>query len=644
MKRNTNTPHPVPELHAVALRGRWRRPLLVGLCTAALLGVSTPAAMAQDPDRVVMKLDDFLELYEKTKKREEDDPTPPRAFAISSARYRGEVLAEGGDPRFALFAADVRVEVLAKKGWARVPLLPATVALRSATVAGKEAPVVIENGFYTLVTERRGQFDVALEFGAAVNTSMGSSSVNFQLAPSGATEVALSVPADEDLDFQVANAQLQNSKVAGERRVVEATLPSSGVMSISWQREVPESQKKQDPQVYAEVYTLVRLGDGLMQATTTIQNTILFAGVDKFVVQVPKQMTVLEVQGSAIREWKKVGDTTLEVTLNYAAEGSYPFTIQMERPLAENDADLAAPIVKPQGVERSKGWVGVESGGNLEIGAGDAITGATPVDVRSLPAAILGITPNPVLLGYKYVGDDVTVPLSVQAHEELDVLVTLLDQVQARTMWTKEGRRLTSVNYQVRNNRKQFLRLRLPQGAELWSASVGGRAVQPASADDGQVLIPLVRSQASAGALAAFAVEVVYVQSADAVPDNGRGTFEGSLPVADVPATYVGWTVYCPEGTKVKRWSYDGNLEHVDYLSNPIPQEDMYYIDTATPEVQQQANVQARSESMGGTGGMGDGAVPVPVSLPITGVPVNFEKLLALDETLTVQFDFRGLR
>jgi len=615
----------------------------MGLGAVCLFTFASPA-FAQDPDRVVMKLDDFLDLYEKTKKRDEDDPTPPRDFAISSARYRGEVLAEGGDPRFALFDATVRVEVLKQKGWARVPLLPATVALRSATVAGKEAPVVIENGFYTLVTDRRGQFDVAVKFGAAVNTSMGSSSVNFQLAPSGATEVELSVPADEDLDFQVANAQLQSSKVAGQRRVVEATLPSSGMLSISWQREVPETQKKQDPQVYSEVYTLVRLGDGLMQTTATIQNTILFAGVDKFVIAVPGDMTVLDVQGSAIREWKKTSDTQLEVTLNYAAEGSYPLTIQMERPLGDDLAGLAAPIVKPQGVERSKGWIGVESGGNLEIGAGESIAGATPVDVRSLPAAILGITPNPVLLGYKYVGDDVKVPLLVEEHEELDVLVTLLDQVQARTMWTKEGRRLTSVNYQVRNNRKQFLRLRLPEGAELWSASVGGRAVQPAAADDGQVLIPLVRSQASAGALAAFAVEVVYVQSRDPVADNGRGTFTGTLPVADVPATYVAWTVYCPEDTKVRRWSFEGNLEHVDYLSNPIPQEDMYYIDTATPEVQEQANVQSRSSAMGGSGGMGDGAVPVPVSLPLTGEPVVFEKLLALDETLTVSFGYRGLR
>jgi hypothetical protein len=62
------------------------------------------------------------------------------------------------------------------------------------------------------------------------------------------------------------------------------------------------------------------------------------------------------------------------------------------------------------------------------------------------------------------------------------------------------------------------------------------------------------------------------------------------------------------------------------------------YIETVTPEVQYQANVQA------GGGGLGEGAVPVPVSLPLRGKAVNFEKLLALDETLEVSFEYRGLK
>ena len=130
--------------------------------------------------------------------------------------------------------------------------------------------------------------------------------------------------------------------------------------------------------------------------------------------------------------------------------------------------------------------------GNLELSAG-AVKGAAVVDVRTLPPSILGVTGTPVLLGFKYLGEDAAIALDVSEHEEVDVLVTLLDQAEATTMFTRDGRRLTRVAYQVRNNRRQFLRLDLPDGAELWSASVAGKTVQPAAGSDGRLMIPLVQ-------------------------------------------------------------------------------------------------------------------------------------------------------
>ncbi len=618
-------------------------PLALGSLAWLVVLTSSPRAHAyfeDPPQRVVIGLDEFLDLYEKAKAKSEQPATPPRDHALSSAAYRGEVLIQDGEPRFARFAAKLRVEVLAKQGWVRVPILPATVALHSATIKGKEASVVIENGFYTLITEQKGSFDLDLDFGASVATENGQSRIAFEMAGSGATTLALKVPSSENLDFTVANAHLQSDKVVDGFREVEATLPSTGTLQVGWQREIPEATAiaQQKAQVYAEVYTLVGISDGLLRASTTIEHTILFAGKDVLQFRIPEGMTLVDVQGQGLRDWKHKDDGTLEVLLNYAAEGNYTLTMTTERVVPNEGGQLITPIVHPLGVERAKGWVGVESRGNLEIAAGEVVQ-ATPVDVRSLPAAILGITAQPVLLGYKYLSEGVSVPLQIQHHDDVDVLVTLLDEMRANTMWTTEGRRLTSVTYRVRNNRKQFLRLTLPADASLWSASVGGRAVQPASTPEGEILIPLVRSQSTGGALAAFDVEVVYVENGSPVPEKGKGTFAATLPHADVPCTYVAWTIYAPEKTKVKRRSHAGSLTHVDYLSNPIPGGTVGYIETVTPEVQQQAYVQANRD-----GGMGEGAVPVPVSLPLQGKAVYYEKLLALDEALEIRFDYSGLK
>ena len=325
-----------------------------GLCSltllAALLAAPSDArASFQDPpERVVMSLDDFLDMYERAKAKTETPQIPPRGHALSSAAYTGEVLIQDGEPRFARFAATLRVEVLSKEGWARIPVLPATVALHTATIkAGgkaKEAAMVIEDGFYTLITEQKGAFDLELDFGASVTTENGQSRIAFELAGSGATTLKLKVPAKEDLDFSVANAHLQSDAVVGEFRQVEATLPSTGTLLVSWQREIPEeaAAQQQKAQVYAEVYTLVGISDGLMRATTTVEHTILFAGKDQLEFKIPEGMTLVDVQGTGLRDWKHEADGTLRVLLNYAAEGNYSLTMTSER-VALSGVTLTSP-------------------------------------------------------------------------------------------------------------------------------------------------------------------------------------------------------------------------------------------------------------------------------------------------------------
>ncbi len=603
-----------------------------------LLALLAPAAArAQDaPDRVTMQLEEFLELYETAKNRPKDPEKAPWQAAIASARYTGGVVVQDGEPTAAVFRARLRIEVLKDEGWVRLPVLSSQVALRSARIGGAEAPVSLEGPWYVLVTDKKGAFDLDLEFAAQVTTRSGSTGLSFPLVQAGGTEVDLTVTGEDALDFEVANARLKTDRTRGNQRTVHAVVPSTGHLSVSWQRAIPEVEE-QEPRIYAEVHTLAAIGEGVLTARATVSHTILFAGVNELSVQIPPEMTVIDVQGSGLRDWSRAEDGTLTALLNYEAEGSYALTVDLERVLEPGETTATIPLVRPVGVERSKGFVGVQAQGTLEL-TPEAVSGAAPVDVRTLPASILGVTDQPVLLGFKYLGDGASIGLGVREHEEVDVLVTLLDQAEATTMFTRDGRRLTRVRYQVRNNRRQFLRLALPDGAELWSASVAGKAVQPAAGSDGRLLIPLVRSQATGGNLAAFDVDVVYVETGDGPDASGRGSFHGRLPTADAPTTWVGWTVYAPFEARVKKRSFDGTLREVDFLSHPATTAEYFEVQAESPNFQQGAAGQIAS------GALGQGAEPVQVSLPLDGQPLYFEKLLALDEDLTVSFDYRGLK
>lgn len=602
------------------------------------LSLAWPAlAVAEDaPERVTMPLDEFLKIYETAKNRPDDPEKAPWQAAIASARYTGDVVIEDGEPTAAVFKARLRIEVLKDEGWIRLPVLSNSVALRSARIAGQEAPVSLEGAWYTLVTDRKGAFDLDLEFAASVTTSSGSSGLNFPLVQAGGTEVELTVTGQDALDFTVANARLKTDETRGNQRTLKAVLPSTGYLSVSWQREIPEAEE-QEPRIYAEVHTLTSIGEGVLTANVKVNHSILFNGVDQLRVAIPADMTVIDVRGTGLRDWTRAEDGTLTALLNFEAEGGYSLAIDLERVLSEGETSTAVPLIQPLGVERSKGFVGVQAQGVLEVVAG-AIGNAAAVDVRTLPASILGVTGTPVLLGFKYLSDEASIGLNVNEHDEVDVLVTLLDQAEATTMFTRDGRRLTRVRYQVRNNRRQFLRLELPDGAELWSSSVAGKAVQPAAGSDGRLLIPLVRSQAAGGSLAAFDVDVVYVESGEGPESSGRGAFKAEMPIADAPTTWVGWTVYAPWDAKVRKKSFDGTLRDVEYLSYPVSTGDYFEVQAETGAYNQAANAQIAG------GAMGQGAEPVQVSLPLDGQPLHFEKLLALDEQLWIGFDYKGLK
>jgi hypothetical protein len=121
---------------------------------------------------------------------------------------------------------------------------------------------------------------------------------------------------------------------------------------------------------------------------------------------------------------------------------------------------------------------------------------------------------------------------------------------------------------------------------------------------------------------------------------NGRGRFEGALPTADAPTTWVGWTVYAPKEAKVAKneKKYEGSLQKVDWLSRPATAAQVYDVPAQGYEMNQVA------QQMATTGALDEGAAPVEVTLPVDGQPIFFEKLLALDERLEVAFDYKGLK
>jgi hypothetical protein len=559
---------------------------------------------------------------------------PPADWALTSAEYQGDLAKDG-----AVFTATFKISILKEKDWKVVPLLPATVAIQEATLP-QGAYLRLANNFYELLTAApAGPMEVKIKFACAVAEQAGSNTLKFDRAPSSTCILDLRVP-QTGVDIAVTGAQsIVKKEEAGATRVA-AALPAAQPVQLSWERAIPEAEKV-PPKLYAETQTLVAVGDGIIVCRQRVAFNILHTGVRVLKLKLPDGVSILDVRGDRVRDWR-VAQNELSVALSAEVIGDYALNVTYEQPTAAA-ASVPLPILRAMDVVREKGHIGVVAMANVELSA-PKIEGATALDVRELPPEMLAMTGQPILLAFRYVADTFNIPLAIKKHEDVNVLVTIVDSAVITTMQTLDGRRITKAVYNVRNNRQQFLRLAMPKGVDIWSASVSGRSIRPAKDEQERILIPLVRSEGASSGLAAFPVELVYVEKTDAaakVPPSG--TLHIELPRASEPATHLMVNLYLPkEGKYTKGWgnepAIEGPLTVVREFRRLTGAMDQPPVDAqATANVLQQA-AQAQVEAATTAAG----ATPIRVNLPLDGQLFRLEKILVLDEPLFIDVQYSG--
>jgi hypothetical protein len=552
---------------------------------------------------------------------------PPTDFVVTSTEYKGTLSDEKAD-----FAATFKINILREKGWKRIALLPATVAVTKVTVP-EGAFVNVNNNVYELLTEKTGPLEVTMEFSVAVEKTAGVNQVSFPRAAAGSAILDLMVDR-QDVDVKVAQAQKTvtektKDKTSGKDvTYVAAAVPSGAAIMITWERALPKVEAA-PTKMYAETRTLVGVADGMFLCDELVNYNILHTGVRELKLQAPAGASVLAVSGPNVQDWR-VDKSELTVVLKNEVLGGYSLRVSYEAAASER---TAVPVLRTIGTERETGFIAVVAVANVEIEAGET-SGATAVDVRQLPAEMVGMTNQPILLAFRYVEPKVAVQLAIKKHEEVGVLVTLVDSSLLTAMQMDDGRRITKAVYTVRNNRNQFLRLQMPVGAEIWSVSVGGNTVSPAKDEKGNLLIPLVRSATSAAELASFPVEIVYVEApAAAAPDKGK--LHVVLPGCAVPVMHVMYSYYLPaDGDYTIGWwgasGFSGPLRVVPQFaaltSGPTVEAIKVNAEAQAQQMQQQADVRVDAEAKVA------GATPIRVRLPLNGKLFKLEKILALPQ------------
>ena len=580
----------------------------------------------------------FKALLQWSVEQKKPKPKPvslPADYVISSSDFAGTLRKEG-----AVFELAMKIDVLKEEGWKRIPLLPATVALEDAQLP-EGCYLNVAGNRYELLTLRDGRMEVVLKFAAAVSEQAGAYQVRYETVPSGTVVLKLTVPR-ENVTVNVAGAQAVLPLEAAEgQTVVGASLSSGAPVQITWERAL-EVVEKAPTKLYSETHTLVAVGEGILTCRERVELSVLHTGIRSVMFSVPEGVSILEVSGTAVRDWR-VADDMLEVRLAHEIIGNTSLNLTYERAEAAGAGATGAevPVLRVHEAIREKGYIGVVALANVEITA-PQYRGATRIDARELPAQIMQMTSQPVLLAFRYIGQEFSIPLLVKKHEDVPVLLTIADSAVLTIMQTMDGRRITKAIYNMRNNRNQFLRVHLPKGADVWSATVAGKSIRPALDEEGRVLIPLVRSGAGAE-LSSFPIELVYVENQQDLPESGQMRID--LPRASEPVIHLMAQLYLPDEGNYKKGlfgglSFEGPLRRVETFSRiggaTEPPAGQVEAAAQAQQLQEQYTKRLEAEAVAA------GVTPIRVTLPLRGKMFRFERILVLDEELWASFQYSG--
>ncbi len=542
--------------------------LKTALATTAICFLVGAAGLwaAQEPDLpdldktgVVVPWQDFKLILEEIRR----PPTvalepPPVDFAFSQC----EVTAVADrDEEHLKLGLGFEVQVLNPDKWVEVPLVPSGVAISSVTMDGAPARLYDRNGSLNVALNGAGRHRFAIEVLVPVQDSRGHRTAQLRFPAAPSVTVDLSIPRG-NLEVQFAGAVLQSVQSTADSTRVRAALQQARHTTVTWFRKVEADEKSS--KVFAELATLVTIGEGVLRGATTATFTIHGQGEDTFRFDLPQRITVLDVNAHGLSAWEvgtpnaDSGRAQLVVKLNFKAQGSYPLQMGFEQLLEGTSAEFDLPDIGVLDVLRERGFIAVAAATNVEITPKGTIENAAPVDPIELPQGLIAAAGDTVLYAFKYLKHPVVVPLTVTKHEDVAVKRTIVELANLHTFISPEGKRITSAVYRMKNNRKQYLEVGLPDDAVLWGAYRDRLPVKAARRDERTILVPLKKTAVGAsGELEAFFVQVVYFEPGAGISTLGsRRLF---APQLDVDTLEVRWEIFMPRDKRY--FWFSGNLE-----------------------------------------------------------------------------------
>jgi hypothetical protein len=518
------------------------------LCLLAISAFLLTIAQAQEkpPESphaagwAVIPVEEYRVLRAKAYPAEHDDEPPPLDATLTRVDYDLHVTGE-----LAAGRANLTVDVL-KDGWVRVPV-PAGLLVREARLDGKlvslvPAPQGKGAGHLSALLSHPGRWVLALDVDVPVTASTSDESISLPSTESGVTRASVELPR-QGVDLKVDGGILsEKSETSGETKWLVYGRGNEA-LTLSWRKKTEDHHIELPLRMRGSLTQLTSLGEDSTAVYAEASLEIVQGAAREVQIQLPEKVTINQVSGAMIADWEmKNGE--LAITFLEPVEHSARFVINGEARLPR-DGIIDIPLLRLLHTERDSGGVAVEILGAGEIKDQKA-QGLEDADASDL-GEMIASRQSPALAAFRArageAGTTRTLSVNVARYDQQAVLMANIEEARYDILMSADGKELVQARYAVRNNQRNFVKIALPPGASVWSASLGGRPARPGQSPDGSLLLPLEKSRGGEDA-PAFVVELMYVTKAPAWQDKGKQTV--TLPALDLPISRTGVLFYYP--------------------------------------------------------------------------------------------------
>jgi hypothetical protein len=364
---------------------------------------------------------------------------------------------------------------------------------------------------------------------------------HIEVAKAKSTRGFVAVSADAGFRLTAERTQsLTETPTAFFPRKVAGIQTAFRLSDADWQATMRVERLPQT--VSADVFHLFSIGEGIAYGSSVMNYVVSGAPVAAFRVELSDEYFNVEFTGKDIRGWQKTADGYV-VQLNTPVSGAYTLLATYERPFKPAGETLAFTGARPLDAQTESGHTIIISAYQFQVKAESVSPGLVELEPAEVPSEYRLFFDAPILKAYQYSARPFDLKLALSPLAQGDSLNQVVDRASLDTSISKEGQVLTTIRYFVKNRGNPNFRLTLPDGTDLWSATVNGATVVPVI-DGKDNLIPLPQ-RADPDTVLTIDLKLAATNSTSAT----RVTI--AAPIVSAPVMLAQWKIEPDEGQRL---------------------------------------------------------------------------------------------